>query len=79
MSTRVNEDGVTILTKGLGDRRFSKGSVGARTEPRFDQGDVSLWKFEGGQRYTLFLSTDEAYDLADALDSLLDYLDGDEG
>ena len=71
MSTHTTSDGLRVVTKGRGDRRISKGNVGARTEPKFEHGDVSLWKFVDGQRYTLYLSTADAYDLADCLDKLL--------
>lgn len=73
MSTRETEDGLRIVHKGRGDHRVSKGTIGARSEPRFPQGDVSLFKFEDGQRYSLYVSWDEAFDLADALDALLEW------
>lgn len=75
MSKSYTEDGLRITHKGKEDHRVSKGNVGARTEPRFEHGDVSLWRFSDGQRYTLFMSVDEAYALADALDALLDYIE----
>lgn len=75
MSTRTTEDGLRIAHKGKADHRISKGNVGARTEPRFEHGDVSLWRFSDGQRYTLFMSVDEAYAIADALDALLAYIE----
>lgn len=72
MTVKTTSDGLRVVTKGKGDRRISKDNVGARTEPTFEHGDVSLWKFADGQRYTLYLSTDDAYDLADCLDKLLE-------
>ncbi|MGH3499742.1 MAG: hypothetical protein ACRDQA_02395 [Nocardioidaceae bacterium] len=37
---------------------------------------MSLWKFApDGQRYTLYMSTQDLYDIADAISALLDYLD----
>lgn len=69
------EISVERVSKGKGDRRYVSGNVGARTEPRFPHGDVSLWKFVGGQRFTLYLSFDEAYALSEALNALLDELD----
>jgi hypothetical protein len=76
MSTRTTEDGLTVTHKGRGDHRISKGSVGARTEPKPTMpGDISLWRFVDGQRYSLFLTTGDAYDLADTLDALLDYIE----
>jgi hypothetical protein len=75
MSKSTTADGLRIAHKGKADHRISKGNVGARTEPKFEHGDVSLWRFNDGQRYTLFMSIDEAYDLADALDALLAYIE----
>lgn len=60
-------------SKGRGDHRFLKRNVGARTEPKYPQGDVSVWRYHEGQRYSLYLSWEDAYDLADALDALLDW------
>ena len=56
MSTKTTEDGLTHVHKGRGDHRVIKGQVGARTEPKFEHGDISLWRFSEGQRYSLFLS-----------------------
>ena len=75
MSTRTTDDGLTIVHKGRGDHRVFVGNVGARTEPRFEHGDISLWRFNEGQRYSLFLSVEEAKDLADVLDELLAYVE----
>ena len=75
MSTKVTDDGLTIVHKGRGDHRVFRGNVGARTEPRFEHGDISLWRFSEGQRYSLFLSIEDAQDLADALDELLNYVE----
>lgn len=75
MSTRVTEDGLKIVHKGRGDHRVFKGDVGARTEPRFEHGDVSLWRMDAGQRFTLFLSTDDFFDLLDAMEELADYIE----
>jgi hypothetical protein len=72
------ENGVVYTRKGVGDHRFSKGIVGARSEPRFPHGDLSLWRFSpDGQRYTLYLTRSEAEDLMDALDALLERMDED--
>jgi len=73
MSTKTTEDGLTHVHKGRGDHRVIKGQVGARTEPKFEHGDISLWRFSEGQRYSLFLSMEDAYPLADCLDALLDH------
>lgn len=70
---------VERVSKGKGDRRFTSGNVGARTEPRFDHADISLWKFYNGKRFTLYLNTDEAYALSEALNALLDELDEEAG
>lgn len=75
MSTRVTKDGLKIVHKGKDDHRIVKGNVGARTEPRFEHGDISLWRFSEGQRYTLFMGVEEAYDLAEALDELLAWVE----
>lgn len=76
MSTRkTDNEGLTTVHKGRADHRVMKGTVGARTEPKFDHADVSLWKFAEGQRYTLFMSLEEAYDLADSLDALLEWVE----
>lgn len=73
MSSRLTkpENGVRRVARGKGDRRYIKGDVGTRTEPKLPHGDVSLWRFSEGQKYTLFLSMDDAYNIADALDALL--------
>lgn len=71
----ASSDPLREVNRGAGDRRFIKGNVGARTEPKLPHGDVSLWRFSEGQRYSLFLSLEDAYDLADALDALLDYVE----
>lgn len=68
-------DPLREINKGAGDRRFVKGNVGARTEPKLPHGDLSLWRFSEGQKYTLFLTLEDAYDLADALDALLEYVE----
>lgn len=76
-TTQPDDNGVRMVSRGAGDRRFVKGDVGARTEPKLPHGDISLWRFSEGQRYTLFLSRQDAYDIADALDALLDYTEED--
>lgn len=72
------ENGVVYTRKGVGDHRLAKGLVGARSEPRFPRGDLSLWRFApDGQKYTLYLTRAEAEDLMDALDALLERMDED--
>ena len=61
------------VNKGSGDHRWIIGQVGARIEPKLEAGDVSVWRFSEGQRYSLFLSWEDAEDLADALDAMLEY------
>lgn len=78
MSTRRTEDGLTVVHKGIGDHRIMRRNVGARTEPKFPHGDISLWRFHEGQRYSLFLSVQDAYDIADTLDALLAYIEENE-
>lgn len=74
MSTRTDGD-LKVTHKGRLDHRISKGMVGARLEDpnRVNGHDVSLWRFDEGQRYSLFLDIEAAYDLADCLDALLEY------
>lgn len=73
------ENEVVYTHKGADDHRFSKGQVGARSEPRFPHGDLSLWRFApDGQKYTLFLTYTEAEDLMDALEALLERMDDDD-
>lgn len=74
----MSSEPLRVVNRGAGDRRFVKGSVGARTEPKLPHGDLSLWRFADGQRYSLFLSIEDAYDLADALDALLDHIENEE-
>ena len=78
MSQKTTTEGVREVSRGRGDRRFIKGNVGARTEPKLPFGEMSLWRFSEGQRYTLFLSREDAYDLADALDAMLAYIEANE-
>lgn len=76
MSTTTDQESkVRHVHKGRGDHRVLAGNVGARTEPKFPHGDISLWRFSEGQRYSLFLSMEDAYDLAEALDELLAYVE----
>lgn len=76
MSKRTTEDGLQVIHKGRNDHRIIKGNVGARLTPNFEHGDLLLWRFSDGQQFNLFMPIEDAYALADALDALLDYIEG---
>lgn len=72
---KVTDDGLVIAHRGKGDHRVYTGNVGARTEPKFPKGDVSLWRFEDGVKFTMFLPIEDLADLYACIVELLDHID----
>jgi len=64
-------EGLRTLRNGAHDFRARKNRVGASLAPRSPFGDIVLSLTTPGKSFSLFLTVQDAYDMADALDVLL--------
>lgn len=77
MKKTETDDGVTLVTGGANEMRAYKGRVGVtfRKVPRFEGMEVTCWIHMPDRRHDLHLSKADLYNLADAIDVLLDEME----
>jgi hypothetical protein len=77
MSTRTDTTELIIIRKGRNDRRYRAGNIYLRLMPdsRTPQRIMVRRTADTGAVYDLFLTDEEAYAVADALDDILAYIE----